>query len=97
MASMMGSNYLPTEYQSFIHMSRYSRWLEDKGRRESWSETVSRLISYFKNQIDTNYKGVINIGTGKAIKLKTAKSTVIKNANFHIEINKVLKLYSEII
>ena len=59
MASLMGSNYLPTEYQSFIHMSRYSRWLEDKGRRESWSETVSRLISYFKNQIDTNYKGVI--------------------------------------
>ena len=47
MASMMGSNYLPTEYQSFIHMSRYSRWLEDKGRRESWSETVSRLISFF--------------------------------------------------
>ena len=59
MASLLGSNYLPTEYQSFIHMSRYSRWLEDKGRRESWSETVSRLISYFKNQIDTNYKGVI--------------------------------------
>jgi ribonucleoside-triphosphate reductase len=59
MASMMGSNYLPTEYQSFIHMSRYSRWLEEEGRRETWSETVNRLVSYFKNQIDTNYKGVI--------------------------------------
>ena len=51
MASMMGSNYLPTEYQSFIHMSRYSRWLEEEGRRETWTETVGRLIVYFKNQI----------------------------------------------
>jgi ribonucleoside-diphosphate reductase alpha chain len=55
----MGSNYLPTEYQSFIHMSRYSRWLEDEGRRESWSETVNRLISFFKKHIDNNYDGVI--------------------------------------
>ena len=54
MASLLGGNYLPTEYQSFIHMSRYSRWLEDKGRRESWSETVSRLINFFKE----NTKGV---------------------------------------
>ena len=59
MASLMGSNYLPTEYQSFIHMSRYSRWLEDEGRRESWSETVGRLVSFFKDHIDNNYDGVI--------------------------------------
>ncbi len=59
MASLLGSNYLPTEYQSFIHMSRYSRWLEDEGRRESWSETVNRLIVYFKNHIDVHYKGVL--------------------------------------
>tara|TARA_R100001594_G_scaffold49356_4_gene82297 strand:- start:1448 stop:3382 length:1935 start_codon:yes stop_codon:yes gene_type:complete len=59
MASLMGSNYLPTEYQSFIHMSRYSRWLEDKGRRESWSETVSRLISFFKQHIDNEYNSII--------------------------------------
>ena len=54
MASLLGGNYLPTEYQSFIHMSRYSRWLEDEGRRESWSETVSRLINFFKE----NTKGI---------------------------------------
>jgi ribonucleoside-diphosphate reductase alpha chain len=59
MASLLGSNYLPTEYQSFIHMSRYSRWLEEEGRRESWSETVGRLISFFKEHIDNNYDGVI--------------------------------------
>ena len=59
MASLLGGNYLPTEYQSFIHMSRYSRWLEEEGRRETWSETVGRLISYFKNHMDTNYKDTI--------------------------------------
>ena len=52
MASLLGGNYLPTEYQSFIHMSRYSRWLENEGRRESWSETVSRLISFFKDNVE---------------------------------------------
>ena len=57
MASLMGSNYLPTEYQSFIHMSRYSRWLEEEGRRETWGETVGRLVSFFKAHIDTNYEG----------------------------------------
>ena len=38
------NNYLPTDYQAFIHTSRYARWLEDKGRRESWSETVDRYM-----------------------------------------------------
>ena len=38
------NNYLPTDYQAFIHTSRYARWLEDEGRRESWSETVSRYM-----------------------------------------------------
>jgi len=39
------SNYLPTDYQSFIHTSRYARWLEDEGRRESWDETVDRYMN----------------------------------------------------
>ena len=52
MASLMGGNYLPTEYQSFIHMSRYSRWMSDENRRESWGETVGRLISFFKENVE---------------------------------------------
>lgn len=31
-------------YQEFIHKSRYARWLEDEGRRETWEETVDRYI-----------------------------------------------------
>ena len=38
---------LPSDYQQFIATSRYARWLEDKGRRETWEETVDRYISFF--------------------------------------------------
>ena len=39
------NNHLPTDYQSFIHKSRYARWLEEEGRRETWSETVGRYVT----------------------------------------------------
>ena len=51
---MAKSNFLPTEYQSFIHMSRYSRWKPEEGRRETWSETVQRLIDFFADHMDRN-------------------------------------------
>lgn len=40
----MSNMALPTDFQSFIHTSRYARWIEDEQRRESWSETVERFI-----------------------------------------------------
>ena len=48
------NNYLPTDYQAFIHTSRYARWLETEQRRESWSETVTRYIT---NVIEPKLKG----------------------------------------
>ena len=47
----MRSNYLPTEYQEFIHLSRYSRWLPEKSRRETWSETVGRYFDFFTEHL----------------------------------------------
>jgi len=38
------SNYFPTDYQAFIHTSRYARWLDDYKRRETWAETVDRYM-----------------------------------------------------
>jgi ribonucleoside-diphosphate reductase alpha chain len=35
---------LPTDYQTFIATSRYSRWIEEENRRESWEETVDRFM-----------------------------------------------------
>jgi ribonucleoside-diphosphate reductase alpha chain len=39
----MSDNYLPTDYQSFIHKSRYAKYFDGKGR-EAYSETVSRYM-----------------------------------------------------
>ena len=38
----MSNNYLPTDYQSFIHKSRYAKYHEGQGR-ESWDDTVTRF------------------------------------------------------
>ena len=38
------------QYQSFIHKSRYARWLESEGRRETWEETVHRYVDFFKER-----------------------------------------------
>lgn len=36
-------------YRSFIAKSRYSRWIEEEGRRETWTETVDRYISFMRD------------------------------------------------
>lgn len=41
---------LPSIYQQYIHVSRYARFVDEKGRRETWDETVDRYINYFKNK-----------------------------------------------
>ena len=48
----MPNNYLPTSYQEFIHLSRYSRWLPEKERRETWDETVARYFDFFKEHLN---------------------------------------------
>jgi len=47
----MPSNYLPTSYQEFIHLSRYSRWLPEEGRRETWEETIGRYFDFFTEHL----------------------------------------------
>ena len=47
----MSNNYLPTSYQEFIHLSRYSRWLPEKERREKWDETVARYFNFFTEHL----------------------------------------------
>ena len=42
------NNHLPTDYQNFIALSRYARWLPEENRRETWAETVER---YMKNVV----------------------------------------------
>ena len=49
------NNLLPTDYQSFIHKSRYARWLDEEGRREDWSETVDRYFDYMSRWIEEKH------------------------------------------
>src|ERR1035437_7538759 len=42
---------LPTDYQSYIHLSRYARWRDDLQRRETWPETVQRYFDFFQKRI----------------------------------------------
>jgi ribonucleoside-triphosphate reductase len=50
---------LPTLYQEFIHLSRYSRWLESEKRRETWQETVKRYFDFFQNHLKTKQKFIL--------------------------------------
>jgi ribonucleoside-diphosphate reductase alpha chain len=34
------------QYRQYIAASRYARFIDDKGRRETWDETVSRFVDY---------------------------------------------------
>lgn len=39
---------LKDPYRSFIAKSRYSRWIEELGRRETWTETVDRYVNFMQ-------------------------------------------------
>ena len=41
---------LPSVYQDVIAMSRYSRYIPEKKRRETWDETVDRLVNYLESK-----------------------------------------------
>ena len=56
------NNYLPTDYQEFIHKSRYAKYFDGKGR-ESWEDTVERYmenIVYPKLGEDSYTKSIRN-------------------------------------
>jgi len=47
---------LPSIYQDFIHISRYARFNDELGRRETWDETVDRYIRFFQEKTNNNKK-----------------------------------------
>ena len=44
-----------TPYSTFIAKSRYSRYLNDKNRREHWNETVSRYFTFMFQHLEDKY------------------------------------------
>ena len=52
----MISNHLPTDYQAFIHKSRYAKYHEGSGR-ESWEDTVTRFsVNVIRDMVDPKTK-----------------------------------------
>ena len=47
-------NTLPNDYQNFIALSRYARWLPEKNRRETWEETVARYFDFMEEHLKEN-------------------------------------------
>jgi len=62
---------MTTDYQTFIHLSRYSRWLEEEQRRETWEETVTRYMSTWNDKLS---KKVSDELTSYILSLKTMPS-----------------------
>lgn len=44
------------DYNKFIHKSRYARWLEEEGRRETWEETVQRYVDFVNSKVDSEQR-----------------------------------------
>lgn len=47
------STTVMSPFQEYIHLSRYSRFLSEKGRRETWDETVARYFDFFQEKFPT--------------------------------------------
>jgi len=60
-------NTLPTDYQNFIALSRYARWLPDKNRRETWKETVSRYFDFMEMHLSENTNYTLTTSTRKEL------------------------------
>lgn len=43
-----------TSYMQVIHRSRYSRYIPELKRRETWEETVDRLVDFLHKKIDSS-------------------------------------------
>jgi ribonucleoside-triphosphate reductase len=67
---------LPNDYQNFIALSRYARWLPEKKRRETWSETVARYFDFMEEHLREN--------TNQELESKTRK--VLENAVLNLEV-----------
>jgi ribonucleoside-diphosphate reductase alpha chain len=48
-----------SDYQTLIHKSRYARWLDGPGRRETWDETCQRYANFWDDKVDLATKSEI--------------------------------------
>ena len=54
------TKYEMTAYNTFIAKSRYSRYLDDKGRREHWNETVKRYFDFMTKHLQEKQNYILH-------------------------------------
>lgn len=52
MTDFIVNNDLSDPFRSFISKSRYARWIDEYGRRETWVETIHRYADFFTPKVD---------------------------------------------
>jgi len=77
---------MTTDYQTFIHLSRYSRWLEEEQRRETWDETVNRYMSTWKGMISDKLckeltASISSLGTMPSMRAMWASGPALERNN----------------
>ena len=65
---------LPTDYQKFIHKSRYARWVDEENRRETWPETVSRFFNFMVDHV----KYTTDVDLSKDDTIKQVKLAILQ-------------------
>ena len=54
------SQNIENPYENFIALSRYAKWVEAEGRRETWGETVDRYFNFMTNHLKVNHNYIPN-------------------------------------
>jgi len=69
----MNTNETPA--QEFVYYRSYSRWVEEKGRRETWSESVQRYFDFMQAKFETKVpKKVWNISKQAVVDMEVMPS-----------------------
>ena len=48
--------YFRNQLSEFVYYTTYSRWLEEKNRRETWIETISRYVDFMRKNLGDKLK-----------------------------------------
>lgn len=76
----LSSSYFPSIYNEIVYLRTYSRWLDDKGRREFWPETVDRFMDYMKWSLKSRGLSLISQkgNSTQAVSLELPKGSIMK-------------------
>lgn len=85
----MTQTELPSIYQATIAKSRYARYIPEQKRRESWEETVFRLVEYLQIKTGNNkdipyldlYNSIVNLEIMPSMRLMMSAGAACERDN----------------